>query len=347
MGKITVAVCDTDNGYRERFVTYLVEHKSGEYAVHAFSAVEHFLDALKKQMFDVVIFGRGFAEAENQVHMRKIPSVVLKDTVPERLKENPGYRVEEETERQVSVFRYQPMEAIIHEVRILTGGKTEQEPSDKRVSRLEVIGVYSPIGHEMQMPFTTVFAELLAEKRKVLYVNFMQYSGFLQLFGLPGQYDVGDIILRLRNKRLYAETFLKCVYESSRMHYIPPFHNPENFDDFSIGDYLALLGFLEDNTDFETVVFDFGDGIERFSEVLDTCTSIYCPMKTGFFYECRLNQFLEYLENGAAKEVRERLHMINLPFSAKQIRGGGDVRRQLLWSEFGDYVRSYFCGGGI
>lgn len=347
MGKIAVAVCDTDNGYRERFVTYLVEHKSKEYAVYAFSAVEHFLDVLKKQIFDVVVFGQGFADAENQVRVQQIPSVMLKDDVPERLAEDMRYQVEG-TGKSVSVFRYQPMEAILHEVQVFIGGsRPGNEPAERRVSRLEVIGVYSPIGHEMQMPFALVFAEMLAEKRKVLYVNFMRHSGFLQLFGLPGQYDVGDIALRLRNKRLHAETFLKCVYESNRMYYIPPFHNPENLDDFSLGDYLALLGFLEDNTDFEAVVLDFGDGINRFSEVLKACTSIYCPMKTGFFYECRLNQFLEYLEKSEAKEVREQLHMINLPFSAKQIRGGGNVRKQLLWSEFGDYVRSCFLGGGI
>lgn len=346
MGKIAVAVCDTDNGYRERFVTYLVEHKSKEYAVYAFSAVEHFREALKKQIFDVVVFGQGFTEAENQVHMQQIPSVVLRDTVPERLAEDAEYQVEGMCKR-VSVFRYQPVEAILHEVQVLTGeSRLENEPA-ARLSHIEVIGVYSPIGHEMQMPFAYVFAEMLAEKRKVLYVNFMRHSGFLQLFGLPGQYDVGDIVLRLRNKRLHAETFLKCVYENNRIYYIPPFHNPENLDDFSFGDYLALLGFLEDNTDFEAIIFDFGDGINRFSEVLNTCTSIYCPMKTGYFYECRLNQFLGYLEKSPTERVREQLHIINLPFSAKQIRGGGDIRKQLLWSEFGDYVRSYFMGGGV
>ena len=339
-----MAVCDTDHAYRERFVTYLVERKSKEYVVYAFSAVEHFLEALKKQVFDVVIFGRGFDEAEHQVCMQKIPSVVLKDKVPERLSESFGYQVDD-TCRRVEVFQYQPMETILHEVKVVAGGgKSDCELAESRVSRMEVIGVYSPMKHEMQMPFALVLAEMLAEKRKVLYVNLMRHSGFVELLGVTGQYDVGDIILRLRNKRLHTETFLKCVYESNRIYYIPPFHNPENIDDFTLGDYLALLGFLEDNTDFDAVVFDFGDGIQRFAEVLLSCTCIYCPMKSGFFYECRLNQFLEYLDKSVAQGVREQLHVINLPFSAKQIRGGSDVRKQLLWSEFGDYVRNYFIG---
>lgn len=347
MGKLAVAVCDTNNGYRERFVTYLVEHKPVEYAIYAFSAVEHFLDALKEQSFDVVILGQGFAEARQQVCTLQIPLMVLTDSAPDFLAQKAEYQAEE-TCKCVEVFRYQSMEMILHEIQVLAGGSlTKKEMAKNELLRMEIIGVYSPIAHEMQMPFALVLAEMLAEKRKVLYINLMRHSGFLQLLNLPGQYDIGDIVLRLRNKRLHTETFLKCVYESNRMYYIPPFHNPENMDDFKLEDYFALLEFLENNTDFDVAIFDFGDGMQRFSEALGACTSIYCPMKTGFFYECRWNQFLGYLESGAKEELCERLHIINLPFLAKQIRGGSDVRKQLLWSEFGDYVRNYFRGGGV
>lgn len=346
MSKIVVALCDTDCRYRERFVTYLVEHKAREYSVYAFSAVEHFLETLGTQSFDVIILGQGFANVREQPAMQQIPAVILQDSVPERLAEETGYQANE-VSRSVTVFRYQPMEAILHEVQVLIGvGDTADVLFSPRKSKLEIIGVYSPCGHEMQMPFAWVLAEMLAEKRKVLYVNLMHHSGFLQVFGLQGQYDMGDIVLRLRNKRLHAETFLKCVYESRRIHYIPPFHNPENLNDFTLGDYLALLGFLEDGTDFEVVVFDFGEGIDRFAEVLGTCTCVYGLRKSGFFYECQWNDFLNYLDNSSSGLKREQLHMINLPFSAKQIRGG-DVRKQLLWSEFGDFVRSYLTGGDL
>lgn len=346
MNRITVAVCDTDHGYRDRFVAYLVEHKAKEYEVHAFSGEECFLETLKKQLFDIVIFGQGFAEAESQMRMQKIPFMVLKDIVPKRLEEGQNHQSKEEY-KSMEVFRYQPMENILHEIQILMGAKPMEQFVTSEITRLEVIGVYSPIGHEMQMPFTLVLAGLLSEKRKVLYINFMRYSGFLELFGLTGEYDIGDIVLRLRNHHLSLETFLKCVYESNGMYYIPPFYNPENLDDFVLDDYLALLKFLEDRTDFEVVVFDFGDGIEQLAEVLKNCTNIYCPTKTGFFYQCQLNQFVSYVEQGELEVVQNRLHIVKLPFSAKQIRAGSDVRRQLLWSEFGDYIREYFAGGCV
>lgn len=343
MSKLMMAVCDTDHGYRDRFVTYLVERKSREVTVHAFSVLESFLEALKEQQFDVVVFGKGFAEAEEAVKEEGIPLLLLQDTVPQQVGEALEYCADQR-ETCGRAFRYQPMEGILHEIQVLAGGRrVEAAEAVALTSGMEIIGVYSPMHHEMQLPFVMVLSELLSEKQKVLYVNLTKYSGFLELFHLPGEYDLGDIVLRLRNKRLHPETFLRSVYEMDRVCYIPPFSNPENLHDFSMEDYLALLGFLQDRTDFEAVILDFGDGVDRLAERLSYCTSIYCPMKTGYFFECQLNQFLEYLDKETESEVRERMHRVNLPFSAKHIRGG-DVRRQLLWSEFGDYVREHLMG---
>lgn len=343
MSKLVMAVCDTDDGYRDRFVTYLVEHKSREVTVHAFSVLEAFLEALQEQKFDVAVFGRGFAKAVDIVKEAGIPLLLLQDTVPQQVREGLDYFAEQQVACG-NAFRYQPMDGILHEIQVLTGGRRlEAAEAVAMVSGMEVIGVYSPMHHEMQMPFALVLSELLAEKQKVLYVNLTKYSGFLELFHLSGEYDLGDIVLRLRNKRLHPETFLRSVYEMDRVYYIPPFSNPENLHDFLMEDYLAFLGFLQDRTDFDVVVLDFGDGVGRLAEMLGYCTGIYCPMKTGYFFECQLDRFLEYLDKETDGEVRERMHRVNLPFSAKHIRGG-DVRRQLLWSEFGDYVREQLMG---
>ena len=343
MSRLVMAVCDTDDGYRERFVTYLVEHKAKEVTIHAFSVLETFLNALKEQKFDVAVFGRGFTEAEQKVREEGIPLLVLCDGMPDQLRETTNYQVDGQASC-THTFRYQPMEAILHEVQVLAGGRRMEPISAVDMeSRLEIIGVYSPMHHEMQMPFAVVLSELLSEKQKVLYINLTKYSGGLELFHWSGAYDLGDIVLRLRNKRLHPEIFLTCVYEMNRMYYIPPFSNPENLHDFSIEDYLALLGFIQDCTDFEVLVVEFGDGVSRLAGMLAYCTSIYCPMKTGFFFECQMNQFLAYLDKESEDGIKERIHRINLPFSAKHIRGG-DVCRQILWSEFGDYVREYLMG---
>lgn len=342
MRKLLVAVCDTDEVYRDRFVAYLVEHRPGQMGVFAFSVPDLFFEEGERQSFDLVILGNGFEEAREAVEEQGIPFVMLRDYVPQMAEEHRrGERL-----RFAEVFRYQPMEGILHEMQVLTGGHMSAEATAGAfAAKMEVIGVYSPVRHEMQMPFATVLAEYLAETRKVLYINLMACSGFLQVYGLEGEYDLGDVILRLRDRRIYPETFLRSVYERKPFYYIPPFGNPEDLGDLTEKDYLELLEFLAEQTDFEVVIFDFGEELKGFAGMLEQCTNIYCLVRNGYFFECQTKCFLEYLDSKAGDELRERLHIVNLPFSAKQIRGGSDVQRQLSWSEFGDYVREFLMGG--
>lgn len=376
LSRIEVAVCDTDTEYRDRFVTYLIEHRAGEYAVHAFSSPELWAKRSEEKKIDVAVCGMGFAEAGRAAAARGIPVLFLRETMP-KVQEEPGmvaeaggYRVvgtekyqSAEAEypsiraedrltgaeeypsavRAADVFRYQPIEIILHEVQVLLGVPEKRRQS--MTAGTEVIGVYSPICHEMQMPFSLVLARTLAEKRKVLYVNLMEHSGFLELFGLTGGYDLGDVVLAIRRNRFPEDVFLKGVYEAEGIHYLPPFDNPEDLMEFSVTDYDAFLEFVERQTDYDALVIDFGAGMRELARALEACTSIYCLMKNGYFYECQMNHFLRYLAREQGEEMKERLHVVQLPFSAKKIRTGIDVYRQLLWSEFGDYVREYLAGG--
>ncbi len=361
MNKITIAVCDSDEEYRKRFVSYLAERKAGELLVHAFSAPEAFLDVAENNRFDAVIIGSGFSGAKEQVRNWGIPLLLLSETAcrdtaeeagrtPERKEgRNPpgtGTKTTPDVAEVRYIFRYQPMDVIWREIWTTAKGScgSEEGPA-KGTAGIEVIGVYSPMRHEMQMPFSVVLSEQLAERGKVLYVNLIGNAGFMELFDLGGEHDLGDLVLGLRNRRADAGMASKCMYELSHLYYIPPFGNPENLHDFLLDDYIRLVKFLERQTDFDTVIFDFGDGLDQFARMLERCTSIYCPVKEGFFFDCQMNHFSAYLEKESAQVRWEQLNRIVLPYSARRIHGGGDVLFQLLWSEFGDYVRACLTGG--
>lgn len=340
MAKINVAICDTEDGYRERLVAYLIEHQAQEMRVHAFSEPELFTAYTKDRTFDAVLFGKGFDGVIDTAVKRGMRGLRLCESPPQKAGGNGGFCSLQEAGCG-DVFRYQPAEAIIHEIKAAGGIAAGALPA---CAHMEVIGVCSPIGHEMQVPFSMIFCARLAETRRVLYVNLTTRAGFLEVFGIQGEYDLGDIVLRLRNRRLEQRAFLKSVYEAGRVHYIPPFANPDNIHDFSPEEYTELLQFVDEKTDFDTVVFDFGEAVYRLADMARQCTGIYCLTKNGFYYEAQTSRFLDYLKRGT-KELEERIHVVSLPFSAKHIRAGTDALRQLEWSEFGDYVRNYMAGG--
>lgn len=348
MNKLVVAVCDMNDSYRDRFVTYLVDHKNKEITVHAFSAAEHFLAELGRRKFNIVLLGSGFEQLESVLREQKQPAVILRDMAPKKAAEGADC-VEDRDSDSLSIFKFQSMESILHEMRVIadgTGSSPVQLLREER-RRMEVVGVYSPVRHEMQLPFSMVLSSLLSEKGDVLYLNLMEHSGFLDIFGRTGEKDLGEVLGKLRNGRLEPEHFKRSVYGIEKFCYIPPFFNPEDLHEFSLNDLLALLEFMDKNTAFGAIVIDFGAGLEQFSKMLEVCSSIYCPIKSGYFFQCQVHRFLEYLEQMSDQDLKERLHLLDIPYSAKRIRAGGDILNQLIWSEFGDYVRNYITGAGV
>jgi len=93
--------------------------------------------------------------------------------------------------------------------------------------RLEVVGVFSPIKHEMQMMFSLLYARNAAKNGKVLYINLMEFSGFSELFG-ETEYDLSDVMMLLRNEEYTVEDIGSYIYEMDQFSYICPFTNPEN-----------------------------------------------------------------------------------------------------------------------
>ena len=172
MNKIAVAVCDTDREYRDRFVTYLVERKAEEYAVSAFSMPEKLLEALEEEKPDLAICGTGFEEMAERLAGAES---VTYGSVPESCR---------------GICRYQSMEVILHEVQVMTLTGAGSRRMENVGTGMEVIGVYSPICHEMQMPFSMVLAQKLSTEKKVLYVNLMEHSGMLELLGMFHQIHI-------------------------------------------------------------------------------------------------------------------------------------------------------------
>jgi hypothetical protein len=172
----------------------------------------------------------------------------------------------------------------------------------------------------------------------------MEHSGFLELFGVERAGDLGDLILRLREGALTRECFAENLCEMEGFSCIQPFANPGNLHELQLEDVERLLRFVAEETSFETVVIDFGGGFSEFDRMLGNCKEIYCLTRRGFYYECCCRNFKDYLDRSAVEHLSERMRIVEIPYSARSIRGGGDVLRQLLWSEFGDLVRGQLAG---
>ena len=332
MAKIKVAVFDADRQYRERFAAYLMSYKSQEIDLAVYSGITYFLEALEVENYHLLVLGCGYEEILPRVRARQTPVLVLSN--PDFVRESFGI-----DDAQVSyVPKYQSMDVITHQMYLMTEARRSLREVDIGMETLSVVGIFSPVRHEMQMFFSLLYAQNEQIRGKVLYLNLMEFSGFCGLFG-EEQYDLGDLIIQIREEKIKKESVLACIYEGEKFSYVQPFCNPESVKELTGKDVKRLLEFVAEQTDFQTVVIDFGGMMEGFHELVSCCTKIYCVSRNGQFYENVVQQFLNYLKTITSEDLVSGVKIVELPNFTKSMGGGMNLLEQLQWSEFGDCVR--------
>ena len=268
MQKIKIALCDKDKFYCERFAAYMMNHKAQEIELNIYSTIEQFTGDEKMGNFDLVIAGSGFEEFSSDVNI-----MYLSDLCGNQAAEEAMWEKDTIPQKKI-VTKYQPMEQLLHEIYV-QAGMTKREPVGVQVATHgKVIGVVSPECHEMQELFSVMHAVNLGREQKVLYFNFLEFSGFRELFGQTGNFDFTDVVLKLRSGELTTEYFWNCVYEMSGISVILPFENPENIRQIGRQEWEQFIDFMEQNTDFEVLVVDFGVSMPELADCMSRCDEL-------------------------------------------------------------------------
>ena len=328
MAKIKVAIYDADKGYRERFADYLMNHKASEMELAVFTNEQFFFEALDVDKFHLFVLGGGYETVLPRARAKKVPVLVLMESAQSYVKET----IQMMDEQVVYTSRYQSMDVITQKMQVLADVKHSY--SDMKVLRRnpEIVGIVSPVSHEMQILFSLLLARNVAREQKVLYVNLLEFAGFAEIFN--------DAILQVREVKVKEERLRACIYEADGFSYISPILNPENVREITGEDLSRLLDVVTEYMDYQMIVVDIGLNVAGFAEILPVCDRVFSLEKRGYLFETRTKQFLSYLERAVDEAFVERIHRLEIPGQAKVICGGLNLLEQLDWGDFGDFVRS-------
>ena len=335
MAKIKAAIYDKDKEYRERFVDYLMQYKAEEMELSVFSEETYFLNALHVDNYHLVILGCGYEELLFQIKSIGIPILILTEYMQDYVRES----LDLEDKQIFYTTKYQSMDVITKRMLLMTEGMRVHKMPVTGSHKLEIIGVFSPIKHELQMMFSLLYAGNLGKEEKVLYINLMEFSGFSELFG-EQDYDLSDVIMLIRNDGYISKDIHTYIYEMDHFSYICPFTNPENVKEVKESDIKKLLELIAEYTDYRTIILDIGTGITDYGKLLLNCNKIYSLEKRGYLFEIQIIQFYAYLEKLGDSSLLERIESIEIPYQSKIVFGGGNLLERLNWSELGDFVRS-------
>ncbi len=328
MTKQSIAVCDGDKEYIQAFATYLMEHVP-DILISSYTSEDAFVHS--DQKFDVGIMSRDFLS---------VLEFCGKEIVKEKLylcDEN----IAEEFEHLPMVYKYQSME-IVEEMIKRMMQRNPTEWWDKRDgAKTKVIGIYSPISHELSMPFGLSLCQMLRERGRVLFLDIEELSIMNTMTGRVCEKNLMDLLyLITQEKKPDAADF---IHSFMGIDYISPFSNPEELNDIDEGAWNGLMQFVL-SLGYDTVIILFGRTVQGFRQMVSLCEELVVLGKPGDYYGKSQSSFLEYAKKSY---IDTQIDSVYLPMSATNLVDGTYAMEELIQGNLGMFVRKLIQEGRI
>lgn len=323
------AVCDLDVDYAYHFMEYLSKKKNIPFEVRVFTSAAGFQEYVKEHPVELLLISEKAMNSE--IREAKIGQIlILSDGVVSK-----GY------EEYPSIYKYQSSNQVIREALEHYGegvGTTAQTLKLEK-KRMEVIGVYSPVGRTMKTTFALTLGQILAKKRGCLYLNLEACSGFEYLLERSFDQTLGDLLYyqRLGSEQLITKMG-SIVQSVNNLDYLPPVLSMEDIQSTTAQEWISLLQQIIDYSNYDVVILDLSDSVSQLYKVLEQCTRIYMPIRADPVSQAKIHQFEHTLQVWEKQMVLDRIRKIKLSYHRSSKTGIGYMD-DLVWSELGDYVR--------
>lgn len=334
MKKVVAAICDEEELYCSQLLGYLQENKKETLEVAVYSKKENLKEDLKKGEIKIALMTEDFFCPEI-LEINGVTFVVFSEGA-----------VSGECSSYPYIFKYQKIERVLRELLTLAGEcLLDVQVHSLHGKNRRVTAFYSPHQDAVQMYLTMGYARFLAGTKRVLYLNLMECAGFEGLFGEEYKENIGDFLFYLRQKEKNLKIhFESMLYQFGNVDYIPPVFFGEILQEAESRDYLALLDWVVQETEYEDIILDFGGMVPGFFEMLEKCSKIYCLTREDYGAKSRLQQFLQCVEQYGEAALLERVKVLPIAVQCVISQGTGNLMQELEWGELGDYIRMQFMG---
>ncbi|GHU43158.1 hypothetical protein FACS1894111_08290 [Clostridia bacterium] len=327
MKKLRIAICEEQKAYREKLAEYFICKKSDGLQVATFSKQTVFEREGAGIVFDIVLFGKGFARNK----FKKEGGILYLYLSEEE---------EGEKEGIACIYKYQSLAEILRQI-FLEYQKMGLVDTYIYGKEKEIIAVYSPCQSRLRTPFALTMASICASEKKTLYLNLGEWAGFTGWFAQEYSRDLSDLIYMLSGSEKKLKGVIESVtYSMNQMDFIPPMSDAVQLCDTSSEDYRKLLEVLAKQTDYEILVWDFGVMVPGFFSLLEGFGHVYSIVDQGNLAGGQRQQFEESLMKRGGEHIAEKTEYVI--FSSAE---GHAVERdpaipQWLYNGLGDRVRS-------
>lgn len=330
MKKSILAICDLEEAYACNLTEYIRERKNTPFEVMAFTNLESLSEFAQKNHIDLLLISTQ-AMCDDVKHLDIGRVIILSEgELPEHMLEEP------------QVYKYQASDSLLAEVMGVYAAAVPCRAPElfaAPAKNMEILGVYSPLGRVGKTSFALTLGEILAEQKRVLYVNLEDYNGFETLFSKNYRADLSDLIYFARQREGNLIFKLNSMIQTFRkLDYIPPAFSPCDLRDVGCEEWIRFLQEVDAYGTYEILILDLGYQVDEVCQILRQCKTIYMPVLEDAISKSKLLQFEKNLSALDCQEVQERICRLHLPECSREPGGKDDIER-MVNGTMGNWIR--------
>lgn len=339
------AVCDLDEHYVVRLTNYLNQKQATPFEILAFSDPESLIRYAGQHPLEILLISGDAMNSRiktlNVSHIFILSEgedpAFLNDT-EEGDSESEEISDEKEDPYPL-IYKYQSTDSLAREVMNYYTGGLSGASKPLKASGTEIYAVHSPIARCGKTLFSLTLAELLGQKKKTLYLNLENYSGFESLLGQTYRSDLTDLVyLSRKNEESLPMKLNNVVITLRSADYLPPAFFPGDLREIRPDDWISFLSKVSDIMGYQAIVLDIGTEPSNVPALLSVSTHIYMPLLPDPLSRAKLSQYEKNMEALSMKPVLDRAVRLYLP-EVKPKGSGISILDDLISGPMGSYTR--------
>ena len=277
-----LVVCDTEEEYAKALAMFFMRKKELMLQVHVCSSVGH-AEALGKELRADILLAAAECAGEVQEKVRAEKVFVL----------STGRKSAEKAE-YLALYKYQSGEKMLSCIIQECAELFDAEDMSQGMSgnkKQKIIGVFSPVHRIGKTEYALKLGEKLAETENVLYLNLEVFAGIGGHFKQEGQ-TLADVLYYARQEKGNLGLMLTTlVCHRGNLDYVLPVPISEDLKEVHGSEWALLVNKILEQSIYETIVLDIGDGIPELYQLLKSCAEVHMPVLEDDYSKAKLLQF--------------------------------------------------------
>lgn len=299
-----LAILDRDEVYAKRMVEFMNRKQKIPFRIGVFSSREALEEYAKTSKIDLLLLAEN--SSKDGDYKALATHVILLD-------EGSG----EKSEYVNHIYKYQSAENIMKNLMWYLSESDFLLPGKNGNRETKIITFYTPINRCLQTSTALRMAGVLAEKKRVLFINLEPYSTLENLLQKKFRENLSDLLYYSGDDMdKFAYRLSGMILTENKVDILPPIISPEDLISIEKERWLAFFSHIKETHCYDVVVVDLGEAVQGYLDLLGGSDQVLQIVKEDEASKAVLEKYQEVLnltENQYLNNHTKKIYIPRIP----------------------------------